>query len=542
MTLLSWWALAGLLLIAPLVVAHLRGRPRVEEVASLLIWQQMQGLGAGAERRLRLPRLPLLLALQALALALLVVALARPAAGAPHAAGARQILVLDDSLWMSAPGRLLDGERELDEIAGKSPGAGPVTVVLASETPHVIYRGPQGGLSRALRAIRPSTAGEELTGALSLAGALLAPGGHIALARAPEDALPRLLIRGGELQTVSAGAPKGFQAITSMTARCGIGGGSGCEVLATVQNSGSRPASDGYRVEGLGASTATGTVNVPANGAAQIALAATPDTRVTVTLLGGGAILRGASQAGVTVPGPDGIPSPTRVTLVGEPADAIALARALHAVAGVRLRLRTPADYRQSEAAANDVVVVDGRLPGGRLPDAAGVLLVDPTRLPGGHVGGSMIESELSGSDPSSPVLEGVDLSSLAVDGGGARTLELPAALRWVAWSPEGPLIAYGREDGRRVGVLSFDPGRSDLPQLPAFPLLVANLLRELTGSSPPPTVSSPSNAAVDLAPAAPVAGGSRRSLAPWLLCAALMVMLFEAAYASRRRSAELPA
>jgi hypothetical protein len=90
--------------------------------------------------------------------------------------------------------------------------------------------------------------------------------------------------------------------------------------------------------------------------------------------------------------------------------------------------------------------------------------------------------------------------------------------------------------------VLSFDPGRSDLPQLPAFPLLVANLLRELTGSSPP-TVSSPASATIDLAPAAaPVAGGSRSSLAPWLLGAALIALLFEALYASRRRPTELPA
>ncbi len=536
MTLLSWWALAGLALIAPLVIAHLRRRrPPPREVASLLIWQELEGSKSDGERRLRLPRLPLLLLLQLLALVLLVVSLARPAGALPRADGAGRALVLDDSEWMSIPGRLATGERVLEQDAARAPRGTRMAVVVAGETPYVLYRGGSGGLARALARVRPTAAAEQLPDALSLAAAQLAPGGRIGLARAPEDGLPAVLAGRGELSDVLAGTPLGKQAMVSALARCGIGAADGCEVLASVRNTASHFVTDAYAVSAGGHAAGTGTVRVPPAGQAEIALAAGAGSSVTVRLTGAD-VLTGASSARAAVPGPDGVPSPTRVTLVGEPADALVLARALGAVSGVRLRLRTPSDYRAGEARESGVVVVDGPLPGGRLPDAPGVLLIDPAGLPGGRAQGAMGESEVSGSDPASPVLEGVDLSSLEVESGGARRLELPPSLRWVLWSPEGPLLAYGDYGGRRLAVLAFDPDRSDLPQLPAFPLLVANLLRELTGSSPP-AAPAPDAASVDLRAATEtVAGGTRSNLAPWLLLAALLVILCEALYGVRLR------
>ncbi len=537
MTLLSAWALAGLVLIAPLVLAHMRRRrPPPREVASLLIWQELDGPRIGGERRLKLPHLPLLLLLQVLALALLVVSLARPAGAAPPAGAAGRVLVLDDSVWMSIPGRLAAGERELELKAAAAPRGTRIAVVVASAAPHILYRGGDTGLARALAAVRPGGGPEQLPTALSLAASQLAPGGRIVLARAPEDGLPATLAGGGELSDEVAGSPSGDQAILSQLARCGIGTADACEVLATIANSAPRAVTDRFLVNESGAPATTGTVRVPAAGQAQIALPAGAGSRITVRLLGGGA-LAGAAAASVTVPGADGVPPGTRVTLVGEPDDALVLARAIRAVAGVQLRLRTPSDYRPSEATRSDVVVIDGRLPGNTLPDAPGVLLVDPARVPGGRVGAVMEESEISGEDPASPALEGVDLSSLEVEAGGARALELPAGLGWVLWTPEGPLLAYGGHGGRRVAVLAFDPDRSDLPQLPAFPLLVANLLRQLAGSSPPALPGAP-QASVELRPATQaVAGGARGSLAPWLLGAALLVILGEALYGARIRT-----
>ena len=75
MTFAAGWALAGLVLLAPLVLLHLRRRGLVvREVPSLLLWEQIELVDAKGSRGLRRPPLPLLLALQALALALLVFA------------------------------------------------------------------------------------------------------------------------------------------------------------------------------------------------------------------------------------------------------------------------------------------------------------------------------------------------------------------------------------------------------------------------------------------------------------------------------------
>jgi Aerotolerance regulator N-terminal len=543
-TLLSAWALAGLLLIAPLVLAHLRRRrPPPQEVPSLLIWQELQKLSTTGERRLRIPRLPLLLALQVLALTLLVLGLARPAGGAPVGTEATRVLVLDDSLWMTPPGRLSTAERQLLGAAMSTPSPKQVAVLVSGSTPYLLYRGAPTGVAAALARVRPTTAPNHLEGALRLAGALLGRGGRIALSRAPEDALPPLLESAGKIQDQTASPTRGLQAILSPTARCPINGTGQCEVLASIRNTALRAAVDEYLIESPGTTPIKRSVGVPADGQAEVVLQASAGSRVSIRLLGPDT-LSSASSVSVNLPSGSGLPSPTSVTLVGSPADALPVARALKAVAGVKLRLRTPSDYRPSDARQSAIVVLDGSLPAEGLPQAAGLLLIDPPRLPGGHVGPAMRETDLSGTDASSPLLAGVDLSSLIVDSGGARVMTPPVSLRWVAWSPEGPLLAYGLYEGHRLALLSFDPAMSDLPQLSAFPLLIANLLHSLAGATQPsPATLEGQPSPVDLhTPAGSTVGGPQRNLAPWLLLAALLVMALEAAYATRQRPRVVPA
>jgi len=82
-TFASGWALAGLVLLAPLVALHLRDRRRPRrEVPSLVVWRELGPTATPVRRGLRRPALPLALALQAAALVLLVVALSAPE-GAP---------------------------------------------------------------------------------------------------------------------------------------------------------------------------------------------------------------------------------------------------------------------------------------------------------------------------------------------------------------------------------------------------------------------------------------------------------------------------
>jgi len=52
--------------------------------------------------------------------------------------------VIDDSLWMSAPGRLAGAERLAQRIADAAPGGAPIRIVLAGAAPSVLYRGAAG--------------------------------------------------------------------------------------------------------------------------------------------------------------------------------------------------------------------------------------------------------------------------------------------------------------------------------------------------------------------------------------------------------------
>ncbi|HUE27028.1 MAG TPA: BatA domain-containing protein [Solirubrobacteraceae bacterium] len=488
MTLLSGWALAGLVLLVPLVIAHLRRRQSsVYDVPSLLLWDGLDQQPSAQSRRLRLPRLPLLLVLQALALVLLVVGLARPASTAAAPTGAH-IYVLDDSLWMGVDGRLASAELRTEQLVGMLPRRAQVWVVLADGAPRVLYHGPPAGVASSLHGVAASAAPSMLADAMSVAaGVIASPHDRVVLLRAPEDGVPSLRTAPGQLRTFVTGARVADQGILSPSARCGIDTrplAGGCEVLAVVANSGTAPASDRYVVSANGRVVRSGRVRVGARSTTTIVLAARPAEQLRLRL-----DLRDAlaadDQAWVSVPGPSGAPPSTVVTLVGAPSDALAVARAFAAVPGVTLRLRTPTSYRAADARDSELTVLDGSLPHGTLPPSPSVLLIDPPRVPGGHVGGALPDSTLSGTDAGSDLLSGVDLTSLAVNSDAARSLALPGYLMPVVWSPDGPLLAAGDDGSRRVAVLSFDPAQSDLPQLASFPVLASNLVRYAAGWAP---------------------------------------------------------
>jgi hypothetical protein len=153
-------------------------------------------------------------------------------------------------------------------------------------------------------------------------------------------------------------------------------------------------------------------------------------------------------------------PRRAQVTLVGDMARVAPIQRALAALPGVTLRVRTPARYSAADAARSDLLVLDGwrppgaatersspglkdgRSPGrsvaagharpqaagrGGLPPAPTLLLVDPPSLPpGSRAAGALADTTVSGLDTASPLLSDVDLTSLDVPGGTAKRLTLP--------------------------------------------------------------------------------------------------------------------
>jgi hypothetical protein len=479
------WALGGLALLAALVVLHLRRRGQVvREVPSLLLWDELELVDAKGSRGLSRPSLPLLLLLQALALALLVLALAEPRSPGTASKPA-QVIVLDDSWQMQAPGRLSEAKREISQILAADPSGTPIRIVLADGAPRVLYRGGITGARAALARVQASAAPADLATALTVAAGLLG-GRHdsIVLIHAPEDAVPAVSSSAGELRTLTLATGGGEQGIFAAGARCGIGTTATCEVYATVRNTTDRAVEDRISAQADEHQPLSLQVHVPAQSSAPLGLTSEPGQQVSLRLLGDDA-LPADDEAWVTVPAAGGLPSASVVTIVGEPSVALATAQAFAAVPGVTLRLRTRTTFRPSDAEQSSLVVLDHWVPKSGLPPSPAVLLVDPPRLPGGEVRGTLAETAVSGTDAGSELLDGVELSALSIEAHAASQLDPPRWMAPVVWSPAGVLLAAGDDGRQREAVMSFEPGQSNLPQLPALPILAANLVQWASGWAP---------------------------------------------------------
>jgi hypothetical protein len=484
-TFAAGWALAALVLLAPLVLLHLRRRGLVvREVPSLLLWEQIDLVDAKGSRGLQRPPLPLLLALQALALTLLVFALAEPSSRAP-VAKPTQVLVLDDSWQMQAAGRMAEAKREAERVLVADPPATPVGIVLANGSSSVLYHGTRAGALATLARVTPSAAPADLASALTVAAGLLT-GAHdsVVLIRAPEDPLPPVNAAPDELQTFTLAPPIADQGIFNAGARCDLGASTTCEVYATVRNTAAHAVDELVAADAAGHPAVSLRVRVAAHASAPLFLVSEPGERVSLRLRGSDP-LPADDEAWVTVPAAGDLPTSSVVTLVGTPANALATARAFAAVPGVSLRLRTAATFSRDDAEQSDLVVLDHSIPRAGLPSSPAVLLIDPPRLPEGRVGGPLGESVVSGTDAGSELLEGVELSSLAIAANAAARLMPPPWLAPVVWSPDGVLLAAGGNGRQRVAALAFEPGQSNLTQLPALPILAANFVRWAAGWAP---------------------------------------------------------
>jgi Ca-activated chloride channel homolog len=471
------WAFAGLLLTIPLVLLHLRRRrPRVREVPSLLAWRRSPATVGASTRRLGNPAHPWLLALQLLALILFVLALAKPHTGA-SAPGSTRAFVVDDSIWMGASEggatRLEAAQSTLTEELEGLPGGERVALVAAGPEPKLLYEGDASGAADAVAKLRPTYGPADLGAALRLVAGLPRGGGAVELLRAPESPAPQTVGDEGDFSERVVGKQIADQGLTEASARC-LGSSGRCRILARVDNRASAPREDTVEVLAGGKPISTQKVRVPAAGAAPVAFNAPVGAHLELALAAGDP-LPADDRAFVEVPA---AAEPFRITLVGEQADAEPLARALFAVPGAKVTLRTPADFRPADARGAGLLVVDGKAPKRAIPAGVpAILRVDPPRLPGGKVDGPLARSRLSGTDEGAGVLDGVDLGSLTIGAKGAQRLTLPPWLRAVVWAPGGPLLALGTHQGQSEAVLAFDPSASNLPQLASFPRLVENVV-----------------------------------------------------------------
>jgi hypothetical protein len=524
-----------------------------------------------------------------------------------------QVFVLDDSAAMAtsdgARDRFAAARAELDRQLAALAAGTPVSVVLAGATPRLLVsdasaddaRAQVAGLKAGGReaaggsdARDPGPARADLASGLALAaGQLHRDGGTVTLLHAADNPAPPVTTDGVAYRAVAIGGePSDNQSLEQPVARCapaegdarasgeGAGGSGGaganggaasaahCTVFTTVRNMGPERVSERLLVQRDGRAIASRDLAIGPRASVELAFDAEAGARLTLALT-----RRDANpvddKVAVTVPDPA---APVDVTLVSSQPASAPLARALGSLPGVRAKLVTPAAYTAGGASGGggsngaagasgasgsngasgkgaDLVVLDGVLPGGALPDAPGVLLVDPPRLPGGHVGGALANAELSGEQSADPLLAGVDLSALAIGAGGARDVTLPPSLRALVWAPDGPLLAAGNGgvDGpSHLALLTFDPSASTLPQLPAFPILLANIVSWSQDQPAPGATTAPSAAEAVNAPVVlratdggGTAPGKRANWWPWLLAAALLILLAEWSYPRWARRAQ---
>jgi Mg-chelatase subunit ChlD len=475
LTFQSPWALLLLTVLLPLCLAHLRHPPRLN-VPSTLLWRELGVPARPRPARIARPALPLLLLLQVLAITAAVAALAEPAsARGPSGPARAQVYVLDAGQGMTAtdvaPDRMAAARRGAANLIRRAPAGTLITVVAATARPRVLVSATAAGPASREQALR--------------AVAALAPG------KSPADMATAL-----RLAAWQAAGP-GRVTVTVIRARG--------DPLPAVSDPGHE-----LNVITVGRHDEDQAVTRPP-------ARCQPPPRCVV-------IARA-------------LPKQTRVTIVGAGVGTGVLARAFGAMPGVTVGVLAPSRYRSVRSAGQGLLVLDGWLPGGHIPPAQAVLVVDPPARPGEA---TLTDPVLSGTDDTSPLLYGADLTSLSVPVSATVRTTLPPWIAPVAWTPSGPLLGAGTSGTGtsgtgRVAVFAFDPARSNLPRLAAFPILLQNVLRWATGGTDVP--AAPATAQPVRFAASPRPYGPAPLLPWWRWCiaAALLAIAAEALYARRR-------
>ncbi|MDQ7030323.1 MAG: VWA domain-containing protein [Ardenticatenia bacterium] len=497
-------ALALLTLALPILLMYLLKRRREEvTVSSTLLWHHLiRDVEANAPwQRLR-PHI--LLFLQLLALLALVLAAARPFVAVPTVRGRHLIVVVDTSISMGAHNE--EGTSRLDVARQRAlvlfdalPAGGRMTLIRGGGNADVrlAQAEERAALERALRTLTPSAPDSDMTAALHLAAALAAR---------DEDAQV-ILLSDGDIhveptarQAVSdiaftfesVGSPVENSAISSLAVRPQ---GQGFSLFVQVTHYGRSPVDRRLVVETDNQLFSALDVTLAPGASADYLFDLPPQTRTVHVRLDPADALPADDVAWATAV----LPAPRTVRLVS--AGNRFLQAALSLLPNVTLVVDPLPAPPPDEPPT--LTVLDAGWSGDALPEG-NVWLIAPAQ----SVGTIEVTGVISAPVPvattaDDPILRFVDVSDVAILD--AVRSELPGWARPVLVDrlTGAPLLWVGEESGRRVAFLAFDLHRSDLPLRVAFPLLVANLVNELTGPEAPQDVTARVGEPVRLVPPA---------------------------------------
>ncbi|MDQ2689463.1 MAG: BatA and WFA domain-containing protein, partial [Chloroflexota bacterium] len=483
-------ALIGLLSL-PVIVAFymLRLRRRDVPVGSTFLWQQLvRDVEANAPwQRLRFSWL---LLVQLLIAAIVVLAAARPFTATQSDLAANVVLIVDTSASMAShtddEDRMALARERAAEVIARLPEGGRVTVVAAADTANVLVSETDDA-DAALEAIAGIEATElpgDLTDAFALSSALAARDDDstiVVVTDAAGDRLPDVGV-GAPVLVERVGASDANQAIAALSA-LRRSGGAQLDLFVAVSNPSAAEATRRLEVYADGALVDARELTIPAGQRSEALIATVPAAAATVEArLAGTDALATDDRAFAIVPGE----TVTRALLVGDNAyleNALALLPRLELYAVGTDGYADALDEAEAGGTPYGLLVFDGFVPAGAPTDVPALYVNPVDDGPFGTVGGTIDGPLIDRTDPNEPLLRFVDLSTVHI--GRARQLEPADGVRPVVETAGGdPLVAIGQRDGRRLGVIGFDLGESDLPLQVAFPLLVSNLVDYLLPAS----------------------------------------------------------
>ena len=476
-------ALLGLIGL-PIIVAFymLRLRRRDVPVGSTFLWQQLvRDVEANAPwQRLRFSWL---LLVQLLIAALVVTAAARPFSVVESDLAGNVVLIVDASTSMGVRNadedRMAEAHRRARAVVERLPEGGRITVVSAADSANVLVSesGDRAAAIEAIETIEATQSPGDLTDAFALASALAARDSDstiVVVTDASGERLPAVGV-GSPVLVERVGTTDVNQAIAALSASRRSGGAQ-IDLFVAVSNPSTSDAARRLEIYADGELVEARDMAIPAGQRSEALVGTVPATATVVEArLAGDDALAVDDRAFALV-----APEETVRALVVGPGNSF-LESALALLPRLELFAVGEAGYEDAMAGAAEdgtpygLVVYDGIVPAEAPP--VPTLYLDPDADgPFGGVAGRIDAPVIDRPDPDEPLLRFVDLGSVHI--GRARGIEPAADLRTVVATPAGsPLIGVGQDGGRRLALIGFDLGESDLPLQVAFPLLMSNLV-----------------------------------------------------------------
>jgi Ca-activated chloride channel homolog len=473
---------AALAVLSLLIVAQylLKIRRPPLTVPSTFLWRAAAASARANTPWQRLRAEPLLL-LQVLAAAMLVLALMRPFVLRAGAADADLILIVDGSVnsqFVDHGQQAIDLERSrAKSLVDNLPGNKTVSVIRLDGHPRILLAGStdHGAIRATLDGMRSNFQQPDIAAALTLAEGLQVTGSNT------RDSL--ILLRSARTVPPPGSEPKELMDEVfgnPLAANLGI-----ASFAAAAQADGSISAV--VRIENTGSVRQQSDIDVLADGKLQTVIHADVagfGSAIQTALFQGPARIVEAHITSVDALAADNdawasVAAPSRKILLVSTGDYF-LSTVLGLATNASVVSTTDKSYRTASASAADVAIFDRTTPAS-LP-STNLLIIDPSRdILGVAVGAARPVGLLSVGDDPFGLLRYLSVSDIHVRT--AHALSIPGWAHVALRDNHGPLLLEGEISNRasarvrRVVMLAFALGDSDLPLSLDFPILMSNAL-----------------------------------------------------------------